>query len=262
MDGAVDFVVKPAANTDIRTIIADLTTKIKTVGRVQGVTLPQKQKNTPNYHVPSKPKNMAKTEGMCPMSLGDPIIVIGSSTGGPAALQAILTNLPANLPAPIVVVQHIPPGFTQSLAQRLNEVSPLLVQEAKTGDRLARGTALVAPGDYHLQFKEGHQIVLDQRIRRHHVYPSIDVTMESAAKYFGPAVIGLVLSGMDGDGVAGARAIRAAAGKIIAEHESTCVLYGMPRTVIEANLANLVVPLPHVASTLVEMVYENERVEV
>jgi len=182
------------------------------------------------------------------------LIVIGTSTGGPRALQQVLPRLPDNLPAAVVIVQHMPPTFTRSLAQRLNESSAFTVQEAASGDRLARGLALVAPGDFHLRFRGRKQVVLDQGPRRNHMRPAADVSMESAAEQHGAAVIGAVLTGMGTDGADGARCIKAAGGIVIAEHESTSVVYGMPRTVVEAGLADRVVPLPQVAPTLIELV--------
>jgi two-component system chemotaxis response regulator CheB len=169
-------------------------------------------------------------------------------------LQQILSALPADLPAAILITQHMPPGFTRSLAQRLNEVSPLRVQEAVSGDRLARGLALLAPGDFHLTVTKNGQVRLDQGPRRHHVRPAADVTMESAAQYYGSAVIGMILTGMGTDGVEGAAQIKAAGGKVVAEHESSSVVYGMPRGVIEAGLADRVVPLSTMAPTLLDLI--------
>jgi len=185
---------------------------------------------------------------------GDPVIVIGASTGGPRALQQVLSDLPSELAAAVTVVQHMPPGFTQSLAQRLNERSPLTVQEAASGMPLARGLVLLARGDYHLQFGSGDRVVLDQGPRRNHVRPSLDTTMQSAVEHYGSAVIGVVLTGMGCDGQAGAGLIKAAGGKVIAEHESTSVVYGMPRCVIEAGLADRIAPLPEIAAALAELV--------
>ena len=182
------------------------------------------------------------------------MIVIGASTGGPHALQQVLSGLPADLPAAVAVVQHMPPGFTQSLARRLDEHCPLAVREAADGDRLAHRLVLLAPGDYHLRFQGMRQVFLDHGPRCHHVRPAADVAMESAAEYHGSAVIGVVLTGMGSDGTEGAGQIKAAGGRVIAEHESTSVVYGMPRSVVEAGLADRVVPLPRVALTLMELI--------
>ena len=119
---------------------------------------------------------------------------------------------------------------------------------------LALGMALLAPGDYHMRFKQGRQVTLDQGPRRNHVRPAVDIAMESAVEFFNGAVIGVILTGMGSDGAAGASSIKRAGGRIIAEDESTSVVYGMPRSVVEANLADKVLPLPEVASAIVEMV--------
>ncbi len=245
MRGAVDFVPKPNTKIDIHTVIEELSAKIKTaVGARQGtLRLPKIVSLT----TPAK-------RGLQPFKKGDPLIVIGASTGGPRALRQVLSDLPANLPGAVVVVQHMPPGFTQSLAQRLNETCSLIVQEAANGDRLARGLVLLAPGDFHLRFKGIKQVALDNGPRRNHVRPAVDVTMESATDYHGANVIGVVLTGMGADGTAGAGQIKAKGGQVIAEHESTSVVYGMPASVIKAGLADRVAPLPKVAATLMELV--------
>ncbi len=246
MRGAFDFVPKPSAKVDIHTVIEELKVKIKAAAsstRLATGQLPQ-----------SGPLTIRSRQGPQLLQRGDAIIVIGASTGGPRALQQVLSRLPANLPAAVLVVQHMPPGFTQSLAQRLNEICPLRVQEAAEGDRLARGLVLLAPGDFHLQFKGRRQVTLDQGPRRHHVRPAVDVTMESAAEYHGSQVIGVVLTGMGTDGTAGAHQIKAVGGQIIAEHESTSAVYGMPASVIKAGLADQVLPLPKIAPTLLKLV--------
>ena len=243
MRGAVDFIPKPSAGTDIGAIIEELIAKVKAAAGVRPVKLQPQQSTAP----PPAAKQMPR-----PLRKGDPLIVIGASTGGPRALHQVLSGLPADLPAAVMVVQHMPPAFTRSLAQRLNQSILLAVQEAANGDRLAKGLVLLAPGDFHLQ-ANGRRVVLDQGPPRNHVRPAVDVTMESAAREHGAAVIGVVLTGMGSDGTSGAERIRAAGGRVIAEDESTCVVYGMPRSVVEAGQANQVVPLPKVASALIEM---------
>jgi two-component system chemotaxis response regulator CheB len=252
MRGAVDFVPKPAASTDIRHVIEELSVKIRIAAgtkRLPAATMP-KPHLTPEPAVPSATKT-----GLRPFHPGDPVVVIGASTGGPRALQQVLADLPADLPAAVAIVQHMPAGFTRSLAQRLNENSPLTVQEATEGDRLAQGLALLAPGNFHLRFKGNKQVALDQGERRQHVRPAVDVAMESASEQHHQAVLGVILTGMGADGTAGARCIKTAGGQVIAEHESTSLVYGMPRSVIEAGLTDRVVPLTEVASTIVEVLH-------
>lgn len=249
MRGAVDFVTKPTASTDIRTVIEELAAKIKAAAQVR---ISGWEKRSVEWEAKSTSQNR-KSE-IRSFHPGDPIIVIGSSTGGPQALQQVLAEIPADLPAAIAIVQHMPPGFTRSLARRLNETSSFNVQEASDGDRLAQGLALLAPGDYHLRFTKDKRIVLDHSPRRHHVRPAVDVTLESAAELYKMAVIGVILTGMGSDGTAGAACVKAVGGQIVVEDESTSVVYGMPRSVVEAGLADQVVPLPKITSTLVELV--------
>lgn len=243
--GAIDFVSKPEAKSDIYGVIKNLITQIKTAAGTRLPKLPSAE---------TKPLTAATKLGPERFQKGDSLVVIGASTGGPRALQEVLCGLPANIPAAIVVVQHMPPGFTRSLAQRLHETCPLRVQEAAAGDRLARGLVLLAPGDFHLSFSESGQVQLDQGPRRHYVRPAVDVTMESAVQYYKSAVIGVILTGMGSDGTEGAKCIKAAGGKVIAEHESTSVVYGMPRSVAEAGWVDQVVPRPKIAAKLLEWV--------
>ncbi len=246
MYGAVDFVAKPSAAVEIRKIVGELIAKIKAAAGTQ-LVLPEKFVTSPLSPTVSKIVPQ-------PFREGDPLVVIGSSTGGPRALLEVFSNLPQDFSAAVVVVQHMPRGFTQSLAQRLDKNSPLVVNEANKGDRLARGLALVAPGGFHLQFEKPNRIVLDQGPKRNGVRPAVDVSMESAAMAYGSAVIGVVLTGMGVDGTVGATHIHFVGGKIIAEHESTCTIYGMPRSIAETGLADYIVPLPEVAPTLAELV--------
>jgi two-component system chemotaxis response regulator CheB len=258
MRGAIDFVAKPASNVATGEVMEELIVKVKAAASARptsrGVGESGSRGAGPSAPVDRLRAGFPPSIGPRPFRRGDPVVVIGSSTGGPRALQQVLSDLPGDLPAAVVVVQHMPAGFTRSLAQRLNEVSAFAVQEAAEGDRLALGLALLAPGDFHLRFKDSKQLTLDQGPRRNHVRPAVDVTMESAVEHHRSSVIGVVLTGMGSDGSEGAGQIKAAGGKVIAEHESTCVVYGMPRSVVEAHLADRVVPLPEVASTLEELI--------
>jgi two-component system, chemotaxis family, protein-glutamate methylesterase/glutaminase len=246
MRGAVDFVPKPSTTLDIERVMEELIAKIK-IAALTPIT--------PDYKKPAPPEPQPTTR-IAPRAFrrGDPVIVIAASTGGPRALQEVLSTLPADLPAAVILVQHMPPNFTQALAERLNQKSPLTVYEAANGDRLARGLALLAPGDFHLTFSTPKQLRLNQNPRRNGVRPSADVTMESAAVNHGKVTIGAVLTGMGADGTDGARYIKAGGGRVIAEHESTSVVYGMPRSVIEAGLADRIVPLSEVSATLLELI--------
>lgn len=245
MRGAVDFVAKPNDTSNMLNVSRELITKIKTAASA--------------HPAPLIPKKKTQTEGPSKIipslyQKGDPLIIIGASTGGPRALRYVLEQFPADFNAAIVVVQHIPAGFTKSLAQRLDHFSALSVQEAAAGDRLANGLVLVAPGGYHLRFEARRRVILDESPRRNGVRPSIDTTLESAAEQHGKAVIGVILTGMGSDGTQGAQQVKAAGGRIISEDTSTCVVYGMPRSVEEAGLSDHVVPLPKVAATLIKLI--------
>ena len=246
MRGAVDFVPKPDAQSDIHFVVKKLIHKVRTAART--VVAPRRL-TTAKPQKPPPPK-----VGPRPFREGDPLVIIGASTGGPSALHQVLSDLPGDLPAAVMVVQHMPPGFTGALAQRLNESTPLTVHEAADSDRLARGSVLVAPGNYHLQLNGQQLIKLNQEPRRNGVRPSLDVSMESAASRCGGAVIGVILTGMGCDGTSGAQHIKATGGKVIAEHHSTSVVHGMPGSVIDAGLADRVVPLSKVAPTVLELI--------
>jgi two-component system chemotaxis response regulator CheB len=246
MRGAVDFVPKPSAVVDLRGAVKELIGKIKVAVSVQPASLP---------NLATAPLSPTPTKvGPRPFGRDCHLIVIGASTGGPTALRQVLSDLPADLPAALTIVQHMPAGFTQSLAVRLDKQASFAVQEAMEGDRLACGLALLAPGGFHLRFERRNRVTLDRGPRRNGVRPALDVSMESAATTYGDRVIGVVLTGMGLDGTRGAGHIKASGGRIVAEHKSTCIVYGMPRAVTEAKLADIVVPLPEVASTLVKMV--------
>jgi two-component system chemotaxis response regulator CheB len=180
----------------------------------------------------------------------DKLLIIGSSTGGPRALAEVVSSLPGDLPCAVIIVQHLPAGFTKSLAERLNQGSALTVSEAKDGDLLSVGHVLVAPGDFHLKVS-GRRVQLDMGPRRHGVRPSVDTTLETASQSFGQAILTTILTGMGEDGTEGCRAAKAAGGLVLAEDESTCVVYGMPRSVVEHGLADEVVPLDQMAEAIV-----------
>ncbi len=245
MRGAVDFIAKPTAGVSMQATVRELTAKVQAAAGVRLTKL--SQPDTPAS------KSISAKQAPQPFRRGDPLVILGASTGGPRALEALLPALPADFPAAMLMVQHMPPSFTQSLAQRLNERCAVTVREAKDKDRLERGLVLLAPGDYHLQLEGLRRVALDQGPPRNHVRPAVDVTMESAATQYRSNVVGVVLTGMGSDGAVGAGKIRAAGGKVIVEDESTCVVYGMPRSVVEAGQADRVVPLPDIVSALMEM---------
>ena len=180
------------------------------------------------------------------------LVAIGTSTGGPVALQKILTQLPADFPTPIVMIQHMPATFTNAFAERLNKLCNIEVKEAQEGDMLRAGLALLAPG--------GKQMMIDARgfVRilpsdeRLNYKPSVDVTFGSAAQVFNDKVLAVVLTGMGSDGREGARMLKQAGSQVWAQDEASCVIYGMPMAVVKAGLADSVYSLDHISGFLIE----------
>lgn len=168
------------------------------------------------------------------------LIVIGTSTGGPQALTRLLSALPGDLPCAVAVALHIPAGYTEALAKRLDDACALRVFEAKEGAELAAGSVAIARGGMHLRLRADEHIItthLDATPTASPFCPSVDVLFESAAAALGPAVLGVVLTGMGNDGVEGARALQRVGGRTLTEAEESCVVYGMPRAVVEAQLS-------------------------
>lgn len=183
------------------------------------------------------------------------LVAIGTSTGGPQALSQLLSAMPGDIPVPIAVVLHIPGEYTAALARRLDAGCAIHVVEASEGLQLEPGMAVVARGGLHLKFRrhKGHIVaMLDAApISKPH-RPSVDVMLESAAEVYGEGVLGVVLTGMGNDGLAGAHAVRAAGGRMLTEAESSCVVYGMPRCVREAGLAEAEAPIDQMAAAILE----------
>jgi two-component system chemotaxis response regulator CheB len=185
------------------------------------------------------------------------VVAIGTSTGGPPALQTIIPRLPAGLGAPLLIVQHMPPGFTRSLAERLDKRSRLRVREAENGEPLAPGIVLVAPAGWHMKVRRhGDQarVWLDEEPRAALHRPAIDVLMASVAKVYGRRALGVLLTGMGTDGVEGLRAIRAAGGRTLAESEESAVIYGMPKAAVEAGVVDQTVVLSRMADEILAAV--------
>jgi two-component system chemotaxis response regulator CheB len=183
------------------------------------------------------------------------VVVIGSSTGGPSALQQVIPRLPSAIEAGVLIVQHMPPGFTGSLAHRLSQLSKVSVREAREGDKIECGTALVAPGGYHMVVNRDGGISLDSGQQVHGVRPAVDVTMESAARVFGNRCLGVILTGMGSDGTRGAGLIRRMGGKVLAQDESTSVVYGMPKSATAADSVDQVLPLGEMADAIVRALH-------
>lgn len=185
------------------------------------------------------------------------VIAIGTSTGGPKALQEVVTNFPKNLSCPVVIVQHMPAGFTKSLADRLNTISNVKVKEAEQNELLMPGVVYIAPGEFHMRFKkypEGIRIILSQDALVNGHRPAADPMFESICEVFGKNVIAAVLTGMGSDGARGLKKIRENGGYTVAEDSSTAIVYGMPKVAFEMGAAMKMLPITAIANDLVKAI--------
>jgi two-component system chemotaxis response regulator CheB len=182
------------------------------------------------------------------------ILSIGASTGGPPALQHILTSFPENFPIPVVIAQHMPKLFTQSFAQRLNSLSQIEIKEAEDKEPLRPGVALIAPGDVHMGLKKNGKDVTVEFIRdTKYIYrPSVDLLMGSTAQVYHSSAIGVILTGMGNDGLLGLQELKRRNGMVIAQDEETCVVFGMPKAVINANIADVVLPIDKISEEIIK----------
>ncbi len=248
--GAVDFIAKPVNKATIKIVMDEVAAKIR---KAAGSRVFSLSASTRSSTVPRP----IETKISRSLSTKDKVVIIGSSTGGPRALNALIPEIPANFPAAIMIVQHMPAGFTRSLADRLDSLSSIKVKEAEPGDRLEVGRALLAPGGFHLTFDRNGQVALNQNPPVHGVRPAIDVTMASLVSHYGKSLIGVILTGMGSDGTTGSQLIHEAGGQIIAEDESTCVVWGMPRSVFESGVADEVAPLHKIAGSISKRINRN-----
>ena len=246
LKGAVDFIHKPTSFGDAKlyNIKEEIVAKVKIASRARL-----------RFAQSVSPKTTGAGDAVIKAGKNsDKLVLIGSSTGGPRALLEVLPRLPKNFPAPIAIVQHMPPGpFIKSISRRLEADSQISVGEANHGDRLEPGRALIAPGGYHMLIEKGHVVKLNQGPSVNSVRPSVDVMMSSAAAVYGSNIIGVILTGMGHDGAEGMTLIKKKGGRTIAEDQSTCIVYGMSRSVIEKGDADRVVPIDAVAAEIVKM---------
>jgi two-component system chemotaxis response regulator CheB len=180
------------------------------------------------------------------------LVAIGTSTGGPVALQRVLTQLPANFPAPIVLIQHMPAAFTKAFAERLDKLCKISVKEAEDGDMLRPGLALLAPGGKQMMIDGRGAVKILPGDERLNYKPCVDITFGSAAKSYGDKVLSVVLTGMGADGREGARLLKQGGSTVWAQDEASCVIYGMPMAIVKANLADAVYSLDEIGKHLVE----------
>jgi two-component system, chemotaxis family, protein-glutamate methylesterase/glutaminase len=252
--GAIDFVAKPkdAAAGNLDPVAYQLAEKIKVAKRAGGAKKILKLEVEP----PVPPRKNRTRAAVAPSR----IIAIGISTGGPNALQYVLSQIPADFPASFVIVQHMPEGFTDMFARRLDECCALDVQEAKSGDLLLAGRVLICPGNRHMMVRRmprGEMVVLSDGAPINGHRPSVDVLFHSVAQEFALTAVGILMTGMGDDGAEGLGAIKAAGGVTIAQSEDTCVVGGMPRAAITKGYATKVVPLDGMAGYLIHHYGQN-----
>ncbi|WP_348262145.1 chemotaxis-specific protein-glutamate methyltransferase CheB [Telmatobacter sp. DSM 110680] len=259
--GASDYVTKPSNQDDresaLRTLAQDLLPKIRalTVSSVsQSPRLAPVTEFLESSHLSSVPPS---------------IVVIGVSTGGPAALDVLLSSIPSTFPLPILIVQHMPELFTRPLAERLSQSRCTRVYEATEGSSVLPGSIFLARGNWHMEVIQSSRhgapptLHLQQGPFENHCRPSVDVLFRSAAAIYGPATLAVVLTGMGSDGLASCRTIRAQGGTVLAQDQATSAVWGMPRAVVQAGLAQRVLPLSAIAPEMIRLASRNaaERFE-
>lgn len=243
--GAIDYLLKPVrTRTDLEEVHQELLTKIKMAS--QAVVEPVYKQELPKRNQHEHSFNEAELPYDC--------VVIGASTGGPRALEAILTQLPQNFAVPIYIVQHIPSTFARSFAERLNGITPLEVQLADYGKQPQKGGVYVATavGNVAVE-RQGRQVVFVQSAQKgwHYNNPSVDVMMQAVAQTYGNRAIGVLLTGMGKDGAKGLKAIQTAGGYTIGQSEETCIVYGMPKAAEKLGAVQQMVHLSEIAGFLV-----------
>jgi two-component system chemotaxis response regulator CheB len=249
--GAIDFVSKPTSSLvhfKIEDIKEDLINKVKSA--ITSNLLSYTEHSGSPIRVKTEPKQITPFQGDLKY-----IISIGTSTGGPRAMQEVIPYLPANIPAAVLIVQHMPPGFTKSLALRLDGLSEINVKEAENGDVLKPGWAYLAPGDYHLSVNKASRdyiININQDMPMTGHRPSVNYMMNSVADCGHKNLIAVMMTGMGSDGSIGIAKIKAAGGKTIAQNEATCVVYGMPKSAVATGAIDKIVALNDIAKEIIK----------
>lgn len=251
--GALDFVSKPQKRTDIGQLASELPAKVKMAAGVAVSKVCRLRKQEYVYKPVSsltKPLRAGKRQFE--------VVAVGTSTGGPAALHTLIRTLPQDLPAALLIVQHMPPGFTATLAQRLHDIGRIPVKEARDGDVVQKGSAILAPAGWQMEV-EREQGVVKVRLSKEAPLetlfkPSVDVLFLSVARVYGSKSLGVVMTGMGNDGLRGLKAMKECGASALAEAESSCIVYGMPRAVVEAGLVDKVAPLHNLASEIVNFI--------
>lgn len=249
--GAADFVEKPTGARGLEEskalIFSSLVPKIRAICR-------KGQEPVRKYYAPAPRAGVRSGQRI-------DVVAIGVSTGGPNALAQLIPSLPASFPVPVVVVQHMPPFFTQNLAARLHRNAKLNVQEAADGDVLRPGNVWIAPGGYHIvaEREKGGQVVLhtNQDTPEEECRPAVNVLFRSVAKVYGKNVLSVILTGMGRDGLEGSRAIVKAGGRLFAQDEASAVVWGMPGAVVNAGLPDKILPLNQMGQEIIRCVMQH-----
>ena len=249
--GAVDFFAKPTLET--LKGVSDGAARI--IEKVKAAAKARIQPRSATAHAPLAPVRPPLTGGVSAFRMTHQIIAIGASTGGTEAIKDVLTRLPADTPG-VVIVQHMPPGFTASYAKRLDSLCAIRVKEAEDGDRVLPGHALLAPGNLQMALRRSGaeysvRVFMGEPVNRHR--PSVDVLFDSCAEQAGKNVTAAILTGMGDDGARGLKRLRDAGARTIAQDEATCVVFGMPREAIAKGGAELVLPLHKIAGELLHL---------
>lgn len=253
--GAFDFILKPATNSfeeSIMQLRRDLGPKLQACKtRRAGARLGAAPRAA--TATPSSPLRSTRQPRSRFLTKRPQVLAIGVSTGGPQALTQLLPKLPATLPVPVLLVQHMPPMFTKSLAEDLDRRCPLKVSEATNGQAVRKGEILIAPGGKQMrvaQLATGPVIQLTDDPPERNCKPAVDYLFRSVARCYGDATLAAVLTGMGDDGTDGARAIKRAGGHVVAQDEASCIVYGMPKSIIDNNLADDIAPLSQIHDLL------------
>ncbi len=252
--GAVDFVTKPTTNMaqGLNAMLGELRAKVKIAAKAN-------VSHWKNRRIEAHPSTTALSSKALAEST-DKVIAIGASTGGTEAIKKVITRFPANAPG-VVIVQHMPPGFTKMFAERLNQLCAMEVKEAESGDRIRQGRILVAPGALQLEVERSGGIYqvkcyAGEKVSGH--CPSVDVMMHSVAKHVGRNAVGVMLTGMGSDGANGMLAMKQAGARNIAQDEATSVVFGMPKVAFEKGGAEQLVPIEDIASKVVSLLTERK----
>ncbi len=266
--GATDYVAKPSGQASAveasRTLARELLPKISALTTVLHLT-----PSTPlARRFPVLPESLPVSRNL-PIIASPSVLVIGVSTGGPAALDILLPALPASLPIPVLVVQHMPELFTRLLAERLSQRCPLHVSEAAEGDAVIRGHIFIARGNWHLEILSSARsgqpatLHLTQAPPENHCRPAVDVLFRTAAVHYGSGVLAVVLTGMGSDGLAGSSVVRAQGGAVLAQDQATSAIWGMPGAVARAGLAQRILPILDIAPEIIRLASrsQGERTE-